>query len=140
MKAESVWRREGYALVPWSSEARDALLVLPEGGQCVGNIWVAQNPQQLALYWVLCSIVADGLGEPRQKVSDYLAMRFGIYEQWYDTFGRRHIIPGSINIETMDAVKFRAFMDHAIVAMAEMVGTAPKDVRRAWDDAIRRTI
>src|SRR5258708_31474307 len=123
-KFNSVWRRQGYALIPWSAEARDVLLGWGEGGERVGDIRVAQNPKYLAMYWTLCTTVADGVGLTPDDLSDRLKKRFGIT---------------SLSPQNMDAVAFNAFMRRAIVTMAEMIGAAPKDVLNAWSDACRRT-
>ncbi len=122
---KSVWRRQGYALIPWSAEARDVVLALREGGECVGDIWVAQSPRHLALYWALCTTVADGVGLTPDDLSDRLKAQFGVT---------------SLSPQSMDTVAFNAFMRRAIVTMAEMIGAAPKDVLNAWSDACRRTL
>jgi len=137
MRAESVWRRDGFALVPWSAEARDALLALSPGGQCVGHIWVPQRPQQLAEYWTLCGVVGRGVGQPREAISDRLLVRVGLFDRYVDSMKRLRIEPRSVSKQNMDAVDFKSFMDHAIVEMAEMVGAAPKDVRREFIAATR---
>jgi hypothetical protein len=107
MKAEGVWRRDGSVLVPWSSEARTIITTLAPGGMCSGQLWIDRNPRQLAYYWAL------------------------------DPVGRLQIEIGSLSPRTMDAVDFTAFMDRAIVLLAERIGAAPKDLRREWNLKIR---
>jgi hypothetical protein len=137
MKAEGVWRRDGSVLVPWSSEARTIITTLAPGGMCSGQLWIDRNPRQLAYYWALVNLVAEATGELPDRISDWIKIKLNIYSPYIDPVGRLQIEIGSLSPRTMDAVDFTAFMDRAIVLLAERIGAAPKDLRREWNLKIR---
>jgi hypothetical protein len=138
VRAESVWRREGFALIPWSAEARDALWALKEGGQCVGNICVAQRPEQLPEYWGLCSMVGKRIGKPREGISNIVLLRMGLFDLLVDSMGVVRLETRSVSKQNMDAVDFKSFMDHARLELSEMIPADPKAMQREFLEACRR--
>jgi len=132
MKPKSVWRREGNHLVPANADARDALYAITNGHTCVADTWVAQHPEQLARYWILIGIVAEAVGLEKNRLSDLLQIKLKRYNVSFDATGRMRIEVHSLSTEAMDAVDFEAFMRLAIVALAEMIGSAEKDLRREF--------
>jgi len=137
MRAESVWRRQGYTLAPWSAEARDALLALSEGGECIGKIWVAQRPEQLRQFFALCRVAAKGYGMLPDRMADLIKLPLGMWQPYFDTMGCIQFEFASLSPQNMDRVDFKAFMARAVPAMAEMIGVAPKDVLQEWHEACR---
>lgn len=137
MTTDSVWRRKGFSLVPWSAEARDALLAVPEGGQCAGQIWVPRHPARLTAFYARLTEIAEGIGEPVKKLEYLLKIRLGIYEFYFDSTGRKILMPGSISLDSMDEVAFQSFLDHVGAELSDMTGVALKDMRREFKDATR---
>lgn len=123
MRAESVWRRQGFALVPWCAKSRDALLALRDGEECVAEIMVAQNPAQLKKYWALIDVVAEGFDVDKYDLSKCVLEALGFV--------------GSLSPQNMDRVEFKALMLHVIYALEKLTRVAPNDVIREWNDALR---
>lgn len=117
-------------------QAIEALGAVKLGAQFVADVRPARNPEQLELFWTLCTIVADAEDSDKEHVKKWLLHKLGYVDIWFDPDGSMHIETQSIAFESMEQAKFSRFMDAAIPLMAERVGAAPADLRRRFEELL----
>jgi hypothetical protein len=117
-------------------EAMEALAAVHRGANCIGDIRGARNVEQFNLFWALCGLVAEARDVPKEVVKDWLLEKQSLVDVVFYPDGAMRIRPRSIKWESMEQAKFSAFMDLAIPAIAELLGAAPADVIKRFDDLL----
>lgn len=123
------FRRVGGALVPTSPEAREALESVKDGKEVMASIRAARNIRQHHLFWAVVGIVAENEGRSKDDIKDWLCYATNYVQHYFDPYGRLHIVPKSIAVESMPQDEFNRFFNAAIMKVCERIGSAPDEVR-----------
>lgn len=119
---KGIWRKVGDAAVPLSPRAKAFLSKIKEGGTFSDE----RNPKQHALFFLLCNLVADNIGETVEVVRKRALYKAGYVTTWVEKSGRMHIEPKSIR--DMKHKEFDQCFKDCIPIMAEWLGNAPEEL------------
>lgn len=133
---KGVFRRSGMTLVPTSDEAKEALLGVKDGSQCVGEIRGARNPEQHKLFWALCQLVAEADNDTKENVKKWLCVKTNNVDVWFEPNGKMHVDPASIAYESLPQAEFNQLFQAAVHVIAERLGCKAADVRRRFEEMI----
>lgn len=133
---KTILRRQGNMIIPVGAESIEVLHGFKDGSEFIGDLHGARNLRHLKLFWVLCSLVTDTTGRPKEVVKRDIAMATGFVDYYTDRLGGVHMIPMSIAIEKMKQDVFRDFFNNAINVIAGWLETSPDAVRARFEDMI----
>lgn len=120
---KGIWRRVGDAAAPVSPRAKLFLAKIVDGK----TFSEEKNSKQVALFFVLCHIVADNIGETVEVVRKRALYQAGYVNTWMEKSGRMHIEPKSIR--DMRHKEFDQCFRDCIPIMAEWLGNAPEELQ-----------
>lgn len=126
---KAVWRRVGLKAIPIAEPAIESLLSIKDGTDFIAETHAARRPRQLNLFWAVVAIVAENEGKSKDEIKDWLCYSTNYVQHYLDLYGRLHIIPKSIAVESMPQDEFNRFFNAAIMKVCERIGSAPDEVR-----------
>jgi hypothetical protein len=108
-------KRDG-VLRPVDDQGLDILCSLKEGREVMVHIHAARNPRQHRLLFALLKMAIDGGAweGDTDSLLDYIKFGVGHTRTSIDPAGKVHIVPKSINYESMAQDAFRKFFDRAV--------------------------
>lgn len=136
--AKGIWRRVGNTAVPVGEVSFANLHAFKDGQEFIAETRGARNPKQLALWWVLCRLVADNDNEydTPEKASEGLKRALHHVDTFLDRDGKLHITTKSINFESMTQEDFNNLFKAAVNQIAEWLGNSPSDVMDRFNDMV----
>ncbi len=129
--SRTIWRVTETGLVPAHEEAWEALRAFKIGQEVAAEPKGARNPQQLKLFWALCTLVAenDEHYDTKEKVRQGICRALHFVDTFLDREGNLHVWGKSIAFESMPQVEFHNFLTDAINLICQWTGNQPKEVR-----------
>lgn len=129
--------RKGNMLAPHTAESDAIIAKLPLGKPIKVTAKRPRNSKHAALYWVMCSRIADAIGaDDVENVSDTLKIATGhvrlVQSKTYGTLR----LPKSISFAAMDQTKFSEFFERCIFTVTSEWGIARKDILDVLSDLI----
>lgn len=138
--AQGVFRKvDDRTLVAVGVPALEALANVHRGENCIGDIRGARNVEQFNLAWALFQLVAEATDSTKDSVKEWLLRKLNHVDILFLPDGTMSIRAQSIAWHKMEQVKFAAFFQAAIPRIAELLGTAPKDVIARFNDYLDPT-
>ena len=108
----------------------------PEGGFVMMESKTARNPEQHDLYWALCDLVAFQTDTTKRAVSDWLLTKTNMVDMLFYPDGEMQLRPKSIAWESMEQTEFDEFFQRAVPLIADLLGSAPKEVLQCFYDLL----
>lgn len=108
-----------YGLAPADDATKEAWGHMKPGSLCQVDVRRPRNVHRHRLYWGLCQRVADALGNvTAENVSDVLKIETG---HCRILKGKTEVwrVPLSISFDKLDEDAFQAFLDRAVLIVAE---------------------
>jgi hypothetical protein len=119
-----IWRKVGDTAVPLSPRARSFLEKIKENGVFSDE----KNPRQLGLFWVLCQIVADNLGDTKEGIKNRVLVAAKYIDATW--LNKEEIMCVTVkSIAKMKRKEFDQFFKDAVPIMAGWLGTAPEELQ-----------
>lgn len=117
-------------------QGREALAAIKQGATFVADVRAGRNPDQLELFWTLCTVVADAEDIDKEHVKKWLMHKLGFVDVWFEPDGSMHVETQSIAFENMEQAKFSRLMNASVPLMAERLGTAPAEFRARFEELL----
>jgi hypothetical protein len=118
------WRRDGDVAVPVSYQAKQFLDKIEDGKV----FSTERNQRQVALFFVLCDLIADNLGTTKENVKNAALVKAGYVKEWVNIDDKvTKTEPKSIR--EMSQKEFDGCFKDCIPIMAEWIGVAPEEVQ-----------
>lgn len=127
--------RNGLGLRAWGAESDAMLSKLPFGKPLHVEVKQPRNSKHLALYWVLCKRIADGIGSEDESVSDVLKIKTGHVRRIKTKDGIIEL-PGSISFANLDQTGFNTFFDKCVNVITTEWGIARADILELVKDLL----
>lgn len=134
--AKGTFKRVGGHAVPVGKQGREALFAIADGAKFAADFRTARNPLQHDLFWSLCELVADTTDTTKDAVKRWLLVKTGFVDMIFLPDGAMRIDPKSIAWESMEQSEFNSFFRAAVHAIAELLGSAPKEVLDRFNDLL----
>lgn len=112
-------KRVGNALHASSDEAASELQRLPLGKELRCEVKQPRNGRFSALYWVLCTRLANGIGSNSETISDVLKYKTGHVTIVRTKSDGELRFPKSIAFANMDETSFREFFNRCLTVIFE---------------------
>lgn len=123
-------------LVADGIEAMEALAAIHRGQGCMGDIRGARNVDQFRLFWALMGLVAEQTDTTKEAVKEWLMKKIGYVDMLWLPDGSIALKAQSIAFESMEQAKFAELFQAAIPRISELLGAAPKDVIKRFNDML----
>jgi len=135
--SKAVFVRHDGALRPADGQALELLQTIESGKLVMVHIHIARNPRQHRLLFALIRMVIDGGAweGDTDSLLDYIKYGVGHTRTSMDAQGNAHIVPASINYESMPQDKFARFFDRAVWLICQRL-LANDDWEAVRDDVI----
>ena len=133
---KGLWARNGVLAVPMDDRSREFLLSIREGMPFIAETHGARNPRQLALWWLLCQLLAEQMEMTKEKVSDDLKIALGHADTYVSLDESVYVKPRSINFESMPQDEFNNLFRSAVAVISRWLMVLPKEVMEQFDAMI----
>lgn len=133
---KGVFRRHGNLLVPAGKDGKEAIEAIKEGARVVIDVRASRNPSQHALFWALCDLVAEATDSAKEAVKEWLLEQCGFVDLIFYPDGSMKVRPKSIAWESMEQAEFNSFFRLAVPKIADLLGSAPKEVWKRFEDML----
>jgi Protein of unknown function (DUF1367) len=137
--AKGAFKRVGNTAIPAGKEGQEALFAIPDGKTFIADFRTARNPQLHEMFWTACQLVADATDTTKEAVKRWLLMKTGFVDLIFYPDGSMEIEPKSIAWENMEETEFRQFFNAAVPKIADLLGSAPKEVIQRFYDLLDPT-
>ena len=129
-------KREGSAL--WIRDDKSAVKFarLPWDTWLQTEIKQPRNLQRLRLRWKLIHIVAEGIGEDDEDISDKIKIACGHYKELHFPDGRIDRKPLSIGYDEMEEIEFQQHFEKEIQAIYMLWGILPEHTRAELNEIL----
>jgi hypothetical protein len=134
--AKGTFKRIGNSAVPAGKEGQEALSAIADGRTFIADFRTARNPQLHEMFWTACQIVADATDTTKEAVKQWLLEQTGFVDLVFMPDGSMKIVPKSIAWENMEETEFRQFWNLAVPKIADLLGSAPSEVRQRFEDLL----
>jgi hypothetical protein len=125
---KGTFRIEGNTLIATGEAAVEALRAFPNGKVVTCDVRGGRNPEQLNLFWALCTLVAEADDDAKENVKRWVLRELGYIDIWYDRrSARTNIETKSIAFENMPQAVFNEFFRKAVEKLSERLGTTKKE-------------
>lgn len=131
---KAIWRRCGRSMVPANEDAENMLRSIKDRAECLGSFKAARSIKQLRMYWTLMKILVEhGVFPLEEAASDAAKIAIGHVEiRIMPDTGECHMIPKSINFESLPQAEFNTIFNAVIHAVCDrwLVGTDAEELRQ----------
>jgi hypothetical protein len=134
--AKGTFRRVGNTAVPAGKEGREALQAIPDGNVFIADFRTARNVRQHDLFWALCDLCAEATDSHKNAVKEWLLAETGFADPLFLPDGSMKIVARSIAFESMEQMEFNQFFRLAVIKVAELLGSATKEVWQRFEDML----
>lgn len=129
-------KREDGGLMPYDQHGFEVYERIPWDTPLRADVTQPRNYERLKLRWALIHIVAKGLGEDEDDISDEIKIACGHYKEVIRRDGAIDRKPLSISYESMDEIPFREHFEKEVQAIYMLYGILPADIRAKLDEIL----
>jgi hypothetical protein len=134
--ARGVWFRDGARAVPADERSLRFLRQVPDGSLFIAETKMARSPEQLAMWWALCDLVAEHEGLTSDAIDRDLKIALGHSIIEKGRGGAIRVIALSIAVENLHQEPWNNLFTAAINKIGEWLETSPEDVRRRYNEIV----
>lgn len=136
---KGIFKRVKDHVVPVDKRGREAMFAIPDGAKFMAEFRTARNPEQHALFFTMCDLLAEQTDTTKEAAKRWLLLKTGFTEMIFLPDGSMRIDPKSIAFEQMEQTEFDSFFRAAVRAAGELLHAAPKDVIDRFNDLLDPT-